>query len=62
MTHDDVRAPANVRFQSAGTGLAQTFKCGACQQHRTMPGRRLQVVRHGLMRGMRAWVCAGCVR
>jgi hypothetical protein len=40
-------------FRAAGVGMSPTFRCGACHQFKTMPGRRLKRVL-----GLRQYVCA----
>ena len=60
MNHDDVRTVPDVKFRQVGEGLSQTFACAQCGNHAALIGRRFQIVRKGAMRGMRAWVCAGC--
>lgn len=60
MSADDATRPRDVPFRMVGEGLAQTFKCGQCQQHRSMAGRRLQLVKSGPMRGLRDHVCLHC--
>lgn len=60
MSADDAIRPRDVPFRMVGEGLAQTFKCGQCQKHRAMTGRRIRVVTKGPMRGLRDHVCAEC--
>ncbi len=60
MSAEDAIRPRDVPFRMVGEGLAQTFRCGQCQMPKAMHGRRMQTVRSGSMRGMRAWVCASC--
>lgn len=44
-------------YTPVGIGcLGQRFKCMRCQGHKGLLGRRKQLVR-----GVREWVCAGCV-
>lgn len=60
MSADDAIRPRDVVFRMVGEGLAQTFKCGECQKHRAMAGRRLLLIRKGPMRGLRDHVCVAC--
>ena len=60
MNHDDNRRASDVKFRQVGEGLSQTFACAQCGNHAAMLGRRFQLVRKGAMRGLKAWVCAGC--
>lgn len=60
MRSDNATPPRDVPFRMVGEGLAQTFRCGQCQDLRAMVGRRLQLVKKGPMRGTRDWVCITC--
>lgn len=56
MSSDDSRRTSpDVRFLDLGTGMHNTFACGACTKHRRIVGRRLARVA-----GLRQWVCADC--
>lgn len=60
MSSDLSRRPNDVPFRMVGEGLSQTFKCGQCQQHKAMVGRRMMLVKKGPMRGLRDHVCLDC--
>ncbi len=60
MSSDNTRKQPDVPFLPAGPGLAETFCCAQCEDFKPMAARKLQVVRKGRMRGLRAWVCAEC--
>lgn len=60
MSSDNTRKQPDVPFLPAGPGMCDTFACAQCGGHKPMSGRKLQLVRKGSMRGLRAWVCAEC--
>ncbi len=40
--------------------MSATFACTQCNVHKSIHGRKFQLVRKGAMRGIRGWVCAEC--
>lgn len=60
MSSDNTRRQPDVQFLPVGPGMNDTFACAQCDVFKPMSGRKLQVVRKGRMRGLRAWVCAQC--
>ena len=54
---DRIRTASDVKFKPAGTGMAGTFRCGACAKFRMIHGRRLKRVM-----GLRQYVCAACAK
>lgn len=62
MSADYAIRPKDVAFRQVGEGLSQSFKCGQCQQHKIISGRRLKTVTKGPIRGLKAHVCAECAK
>lgn len=54
---DDRNQPAQPAFRNAGVGHGSAFLCAACNTHKGTLGRRMQKVR-----GLKTWVCRGCVK
>lgn len=54
---DNSMRPGSPTFRQMGVGMAATFKCGDCDKSASTIGRRMRKVR-----GLRTYVCAGCVR
>lgn len=53
---DDRQQPAAPAWRNAGIGHSSAFRCAGCNTFKGTLGRRMQSVR-----GLRTWVCAGCV-
>jgi hypothetical protein len=54
---DKIRTAPDTKFRPAGAGLFVGFLCARCGQNKSSNGRKLQMVK-----GLRTWVCAGCVK
>ena len=60
MNSDTSRRQPDAPFVPAGPGMSATFACTQCNVHKSIHGRKFQLVRKGAMRGIRGWVCAEC--
>lgn len=54
---DRARRASDTRFRRVGVGdLGATFQCARCNTYRAILGRRMVRVR-----GVKQWVCRGCL-
>ena len=57
MSNDRMSNTTDVRWRHTGTGHHVSFQCARCTLPKGALGRRLQLVK-----GLRQWVCKGCVK
>jgi hypothetical protein len=54
---DKIKTAPDMPFRSPGIGMIIAFLCARCGIRKEATGRRLQLVK-----GLRSWVCKGCIK